>query len=265
MRIRTIKPEFFIHDGLYEAEREFKLPLRIAFAGLWCAADREGRFKWEPRRLGAQILPYDGVDFSRVLHALVTRGFLVQYRVDDACFGAIPSWHSHQLINNRERASDIPNPSDGEQLDACPTRDPRVTHASKEEGKGREGKGKDLPPAAPDGRHHEITSKWAELYRTAFDAPYAFAGKDAATLKRFLAANHQTADELLATAQAAWSRAKSDRFAKHSKAAASIHGFCTHFNEIQVELKSPDSNANDRPSNSRQFALSGSYAGITDK
>jgi len=144
VRIRTIKPEFFIHDGLYEAEREFKLPLRIAFAGLWCAADREGRFKWEPRRLGAQILPYDGVDFSRVLHALVTRGFLVQYRVDDACFGAIPSWHKHQIINNRERASDIPNPADGEQLDACPTRDPRVTHASKEEGKGREGKGRSV-------------------------------------------------------------------------------------------------------------------------
>ena len=35
MRIRTIKPEFFTHEILYEAEIRFKLPLRVAFAGLW--------------------------------------------------------------------------------------------------------------------------------------------------------------------------------------------------------------------------------------
>lgn len=128
-----------MHDGLFEAEREFKLPLRVAYAGLWCAADREGRFKWEPRRLGAQILPYDGIDFSRVLDALFTRGFLVQYRVGDVTFGAIPSWRKHQIINNRERSSEIPSPVDGQEVDACLTRERRVTHASKEEGKGREG------------------------------------------------------------------------------------------------------------------------------
>ena len=69
MRIRTVKPEFFTHEGLFELEKETGLPIRVAFAGLWCAADREGRFKWEPRRLGVQILPYDQVDFSRVLDA----------------------------------------------------------------------------------------------------------------------------------------------------------------------------------------------------
>ncbi len=84
MRIRTIKPEFFHHEGLFEAEMETKLPLRVAFAGLWCIADREGRFKWEPRRIGVQVLPYDGVDFSRVLDALTTRGFVLKYRVGDA-------------------------------------------------------------------------------------------------------------------------------------------------------------------------------------
>lgn len=139
MRIRTIKPEFFMHDGLFEAERESKLPLRVAFVGLWCAADREGRFRWEPRRLGAQILPYDDIDFSRVLHALVTRGFLVQYRVGDACFGAIPSWKRHQIVNNKERPSEIPNHTEGELVDACPTRAPRVPNACHREGKGREG------------------------------------------------------------------------------------------------------------------------------
>ena len=156
-----------MHDGLYEAEKEEKLPLRIAFAGLWCAADREGRFKWEPRRLGAQILPYDGIDFSRVLDALTTRAFIVKYRVGDACFGAIPSWKKHQIINNRERESEIPNYTDGEQLDACPTRAPRVPHASKEEGKGREGnkEGKEAPAAPLPFASEKFSEAWS-LFRT---------------------------------------------------------------------------------------------------
>src|SRR4051812_45234679 len=87
MRIRSIKPEFFLHEGLYELEQEAGLPIRVAFAGLWCAADREGRFKWEPRKLGVMILPYDGLEFSRVLDALSTRGFVVKYTSEGSDFG----------------------------------------------------------------------------------------------------------------------------------------------------------------------------------
>ena len=151
MRIRTIKPEFFHHEGLFEAELETKLPLRVAFAGLWCIADREGRFKWEPRRIGVQVLPYDGVDFSRVLDALATRAFVIKYRVGDACFGFIPSFLKHQVINNRESESVLPDPEGNieetpintEEIDACPTRAPRDDHAGQGEGKGREGNGKE--------------------------------------------------------------------------------------------------------------------------
>lgn len=148
MRIRTIKPEFFHHEGLFEAEAQTNLPLRVAFAGLWCIADREGRFKWEPRRIGVQVLPYDGVDFSRVLDALATRGFVVRYRVGDACFGWIPSFLKHQVINNRESESVLPdpdgnieeNPINTDESDASATREPREDHACRKEGKGREGK-----------------------------------------------------------------------------------------------------------------------------
>jgi hypothetical protein len=151
MRIRTIKPEFFHHEGLFEAELETKLPIRVAFAGLWCIADREGRFKWEPRRIGVQVLPYDGVDFSRVLDALTTRGFVLKYRVGDECFGFIPSFLKHQVINNRESQSILPDPEGNieqtpintEEIDACPTRAPRDDHAGQGEGKGREGNGKE--------------------------------------------------------------------------------------------------------------------------
>jgi hypothetical protein len=148
MRIRSIKPEFFHHEGLFEAEIETNLPLRVAFAGLWCIADREGRFKWEPRRIGVQVLPYDGVDFSRVLDALTTRGFVVKYRVGDVCFGCIPSFLKHQVINNRESQSVLPDPEGNieetpintEEFDASATREPRDDDACTKEGKGREGK-----------------------------------------------------------------------------------------------------------------------------
>ena len=148
MRIRTIKPEFFTHEGLFEIELETGLPMRVAFAGLWCAADREGRFKWEPRRLGVQILPYDQCDFSRVLHALATRGFIRKYACGTGVYGVIPSFSTHQVINNREKQSDLPEPLEYIDCDACPTRAPRVPHAGSGERKGKEGnmegKGKDI-------------------------------------------------------------------------------------------------------------------------
>jgi len=139
MRIRTIKPEFFNHEGIYDAEYETKLPLRLAFIGLWCAADREGRFKWEPRRLKTQIMPYDSCDFSRVLDALWTRDFILKYASDTGDFGVIPTFGKHQVINNRERDSELPDPCDCNEIDACATREERVSRAGKAEGKGREG------------------------------------------------------------------------------------------------------------------------------
>jgi len=139
MRIRTIKPEFYLHEGLFELERETALPVRLAFTGLWCVADREGRFKWEPRKIGVQIMPYDLIDFSRVLHALSTRGFVLKYMVESVEYGFIPSFPKHQVINNRERDSELPEPTEFNICDACGTREPREDHAGKAEGKGKEG------------------------------------------------------------------------------------------------------------------------------
>lgn len=144
MRIRTIKPEFFMHDGLFDAEHETGLPVRVAFIGLWCAADREGRFRWEPRRLGASILPYDCVDFSRVLDALTTRGFVVRYASHDSEFGVIPSFVRHQVINNRESASVIPAPEELNEIEgltrAARVDDATVTRTVHARVEGKEGK-----------------------------------------------------------------------------------------------------------------------------
>lgn len=149
MRIRTIKPEFFLHEELFDLERETGLPIRLAYAGVWCAADREGRFAWKVRTLKAQILPFDDVDFPRVLDALVTRGFLERYRCGDEWFGRIPTFKDHQFVNPREKASSIPDISEAEELDASSTREARVEDASRKEGKGKEGSNSMPPPPTP--------------------------------------------------------------------------------------------------------------------
>lgn len=144
-RIRTIKPLFFRHEDLFEAEKASGLPLRVAFAGLWTAADREGRFAWKPRALKLDCLPYDECDFSSVLAELAARGFIQKYEIDGVVFGCIPSWKDHQVINNRESDSDIPAPR---VVDASGTRH----EPAQVEGKGREeeGKGTDSAAIAPE-------------------------------------------------------------------------------------------------------------------
>jgi len=133
-RIRTVKPELAAHEGMFDLEQETGLPVRFAWVMLFTVADREGRFPWRPRTIKAQTLPHDDVDFSRVLHAWLTRGFVVKYRVDDEWFGCIPTFTKHQVINNRESASDLPSVDDADEVitskdaasDAWGTRDGRV-------------------------------------------------------------------------------------------------------------------------------------------
>ena len=162
-RIRTIKPEMGSHEGLYDLELETGLPIRFAWAMLPTACDREGRFKWLPRTLKAQLLPHDPIEFSRVLDAWLTRGFIVKYRVGNEWFGWLPTFRKHQVINPRESQSAIPAFEDGEQVedyrnqklaDASSTREISDSHASstlddlaRGEGKGKEGKGKKKPPS----------------------------------------------------------------------------------------------------------------------
>lgn len=140
-RIRTVKPEFFKHEELFLAESKYKLPLRIAFVGLWCVADREGRFKWKPNVLKLDVLPFDNCDFSRVLDALATCGFIHKYEINSEYFGLIPKFPIHQVINNRESASVLPEPSDFLRVgDASST--PLLL--AQGERKGKEGERKEL-------------------------------------------------------------------------------------------------------------------------
>lgn len=218
-RIRTIKPEFFKHEGIFDAEQETGLPLRLAFAGLWTQCDREGRFAWRPRQLKVDILPYDELDFLRVLDALATRGFIVKYASDGREFGFIPSWHRHQVINNRETASVLPEPSEFIAVsDACATRASRDGHAGKAERKGKErniySRKMDLRASEPphgDTVEQEFTNTFWPAYPRKVDR------KDA--LSAFLKARKKVSLEAIMKALEAYSRetSKADkRFIRHA-------------------------------------------------
>lgn len=112
-RKRLVSPQFFTHSGLFDAEHDSGLPLRLAFAGLWTACDRRGIFEWKPRVLKLQILPYDTVDFDAILGALRGAGFVEYYVVGGKEFGRIPSFDRWQTFHKNEKPSDAPSPPVG--------------------------------------------------------------------------------------------------------------------------------------------------------
>ena len=76
MRARNIKPGFFLNEKL--AECDFKT--RLLFIGLWCYADREGRFEWIPKRIEAAIFPYDkNVNVEKCLCNLMSLHVITMY------------------------------------------------------------------------------------------------------------------------------------------------------------------------------------------
>lgn len=149
-RIRTVKPELFKHEELFDAEQNSNLPLRLAFIGLFTVADCEGRFKWRPRTLKLDVLPHDFIDFAAVLDALERTGFLERYEVDGEMYGLIPSFTRHQIFQTKEQArgSQFPQPPppskirDDSGTVPEPSRNGEGTCRESQEGKGKEGKGK---------------------------------------------------------------------------------------------------------------------------
>ena len=106
-RSRNIKPGFFKNEELSELPFEY----RILFQGLWCEADREGRLEDRPKRLKAEIFPYDNVDVAAGLSALAASGFIVRYEVDDRGYIEILNFAKHQNPHKKEAASSFPPPS----------------------------------------------------------------------------------------------------------------------------------------------------------
>jgi len=148
-RIRTIKPEFFRHEELQdlEAENPGKYPMMV-FAALWGHCDSKGRFRWKPRALKLDILPFLSFDMRDTLEILESAGLILRYVVDGEEYGVVPTFLKHQRLTGKEH-------SDGEKFPDVSLGEP-VKHSGKieeipesQEGKGRERKGKENTSAKP--------------------------------------------------------------------------------------------------------------------
>ena len=107
-RARNIKPGFFKNEILAELN-----PLaRILFAGLWCLADREGRLEDRPKRIKADILPYDNCNINKLLNELQGKEFILRYEVRGNQYIQVLNFKKHQNPHMREPASEIPAPDE---------------------------------------------------------------------------------------------------------------------------------------------------------
>jgi len=106
-RIRTIKPEFFKNEELAE------LPaiVRLLFIGLWTQADKEGRLLDRPKRIKAELFPYDSIDIDKELSRLQSAGFIKRYEVGELKVIHINTFTKHQRIQGNEAHSESALPA----------------------------------------------------------------------------------------------------------------------------------------------------------
>ena len=108
-RTRNLKPAFFKNEDLAECDPV----VRLLFAGLWTLADREGRLEYRPKRIRAELFPYDNVDVAGMLDQLAARSFIRFYEVDGQKYLEIPTFLQHQHPHHSEKPSCPPPPQRG--------------------------------------------------------------------------------------------------------------------------------------------------------
>lgn len=105
-RARLLKPGFFKNELLAELPFEG----RLLFAGLWTLADREGRMEDRPKRIKAEVFPFDEVDVYGLLNALEQKGFIERYTRNAMPLIQIAKFSDHQTPHVRELQSTLPGP-----------------------------------------------------------------------------------------------------------------------------------------------------------
>lgn len=144
-RIRTIKPEAFQSEQICRVSRE----ARLLWVVLLTMSDDDGRLRWRTQSVLGHGFPEDD-DAAGLLDGwlaeLIDEGLVVFYRNGRSLFVVHPNWHDHQRID-KPKPSSLPGPDDPEstvvgssQIDPGHT-PPTPQDSSREEWKGREGKG----------------------------------------------------------------------------------------------------------------------------
>lgn len=104
-RARNIKP------GLFSNELLVELPAfdRLAFIGLWCLADREGRLEDRVKRIKIELFPCDDYDVDAGLARLAAAGFITRYKVAGFSVIEIVNFQKHQSPHGTEKDSALPD------------------------------------------------------------------------------------------------------------------------------------------------------------
>lgn len=188
-RIRTIKPGFFKNEQL----ADLPMTARLLFIGLWTLADKEGRLEDRPKRIKAELFPYDNLDCEKELARLHTSGFVIRYEVGDLKVIQITNFTTHQRITGKESETDSVFPeyteeekqrgNNGETLEK---------QLGAQEGKGREKerKGKDeaaspeSPPKSFSIEQKESFEKFEQWILT--NAPRVAKMKEPFTISQYL-------------------------------------------------------------------------------
>ena len=158
-----------------------------------------------------------------------------------------PEWNQNKEPENNHKGSTSPErfaireaPGDS-CFDSVSVEEEEHQPRHRTHGHSHRPKTKAKPPAEADPRFHEIVTRWHAAYQKETGEAYIFhGGRDGAALKRFLqAAAGTTPEAFMERACAAWARYKADRFATKCAQAATVHGFCTCWNDIGQQLKTP--------------------------
>lgn len=217
MRIRSVKPQFFGD----RVTGRFAPELALFYIAMWCFADDEGRFEWEPEKIQGSLFPYRGdTNVEGFLQSLVAAGRIVKYEVDGVTYGVILTFKEHQKPQ-KPQASKIPAPP----VEAIPERYRSVTGSlftgEERRGEGEDSRGEEssTSSAAPqrrrgrpskDPRVTPLTDRLVATYATERGEPYKHGGaRDAVALKAMLAVANEDEIErrwLMALRASGWTR-----------------------------------------------------------
>lgn len=114
-RTRSIKPAFFTNEHLSELPPE----TRLLFIALWTIADRDGRMEDRPKRIKAEVFPYDNYDLDVMLLQLHHKKFITRYSINGARYIQINNFARHQNPHPKEQSNGYPEPLEvAENIDA---------------------------------------------------------------------------------------------------------------------------------------------------
>jgi len=143
MRIRSIKPQFWANESLADLPPH----ARLLFIALWQLADSAGRLEDRPRRIRAEVFPYEAdVDVDALLQQLCAAGVLLRYEVNGVSLIQVVGFAKHQRISGKESETESIYPEcSGEAMVKQSGSNREAPETTGREGKGREGnrKGKE--------------------------------------------------------------------------------------------------------------------------